>query len=163
MSTNWATGVTFAFLKTDSNNFFLNFCIGNLNLSDWALLNFIWLDILERTRELKQNRLHRLSINCISSQTKSLRLFWFCAIVLFNNTGIKGLPFSHHNLLSRCLRKKKKNMTAKYFSIFELRFLITISKRFFWDSKPRKSRKRHHVFLSKTVWQVWPKFVVREP
>ena len=72
-----------------SNNFFLNFCMGNLNLSDLALFNFIWLNILERMREQKQNRLHRLSINCISSQTKSLRLFWFCPIVLFNNKGIK--------------------------------------------------------------------------
>ena len=162
MSTNWATGVRFAFLKTDSNNFFLNFCMGNLNPSDLALFHFIWLNILERTREQKQNRLHRLSINCISSQTKSLRLFWFCPIVLFNNKGIKGLAFFHHILLSRCLRKRKKNLTAIYFSILGLRFLIIISKRFLWDSKLRKSRKGRHVFLSKTVWQVWQKNVMRE-
>ena len=91
--TNWTSGVRLAFLKTDSNNFFLSFCIGNLNLYDYALLNFIWLDNLERTQEKKQNRLHRLSINRVSSQTKSLRLFWFCPIVLCNNGGIKRLVF----------------------------------------------------------------------
>ena len=82
VSPNWASRVGLAFLKTDPNIFFANFCIRNSDLSNLVRLNFILLEILERTQEQKQNRLHSLAINAVSSQTKSIRLFWFCSIVL---------------------------------------------------------------------------------